>query len=123
MVSEDPMSTDAARPAKLSGPSEANSSFIMAVAALPDIGRMKMTGNMDSGMPNGRKSVPKMPHKSCKAPLAANMRVAQMSKIRLGKIRKLVDSPSRAPLINSQNRSFPENSMAAPASVMMIGTA
>ena len=73
----------------------------MAVAALPEIGRMNITGSIDEGTPKGRSKYEPKPHKSFNAPLAANIRVAHMSIIRLGKIRMLVAKPSLAPLMNS----------------------
>ena len=85
MVSEEPMRMEAQRPAKLSGPSIEKRLLIIAVAALPEIGRIRMTGITESGIPSLRVNMPMPSQIASNAPLAENMRVAHISITRLGK--------------------------------------
>lgn len=120
IVSEEPISTDAHLPAKLSGPQDENKVSAIAVAALPDTGRMIISGIISVGMPKGLAMQLSKVHKYSSAPLAASILVAHIKRIRLGSIFTDVTNPSLVPLSIAEKQSLEENKTANAAQVIII---
>lgn len=106
IVSEEPIRIDAQRPAKLSGPNSLNRLFIIAVDALPEMGRIIITGIISIGIPIFSVKAPRVLQIRPSAPLAEIIFVAQIRIIRLGSILNEVLIPSLHPVKNSLNKSL-----------------
>jgi hypothetical protein len=104
-VSDEPISTDEAKPERLSGPAEEKSSFTVAVAPLPEIGRIMTTGNISAGMPKKFINGIAIEHRASSAPEAVNIFTATTSKRRVGNIERAVLRPSVQPDKKTEKRS------------------
>ena len=123
MVSEDPIRTLAVRPAELSGPDVSKSCFIVAMAPLPETGRIIATGSISCGIPSNLHRGRDALHSASRAPLAENILTATISMIRVGSSPKDVFMPSRHPPRNMDTVSFFEKAIISPNNVKTMGRA
>lgn len=105
IVSVEPKSTDAAKPENPSAPDDEKSSFTVAVAPLPDIGLIIITGIISEGMPKRDKSGVAAVHTASSAPEADSILTATTRRRRVGNTDSIVLRPSLQPVRKSEKRS------------------
>ena len=100
MVSDDPASTEATLPAKLSGPQSSYKAVNKAVEPLPDTGLKRTIGTISFGKPKKSAAGEMKLHITSIAPLERSKSTANTNPIMVGAIVYRTFTPSRTPLIN-----------------------
>ena len=115
--------TEATREAKLSAPHLLYISARTALEALPETGRVSMSGNISAGMPIFVATGESRREMKSAAPDAENMDTATRSAVSVGKSFTQVESPSRAPERKSSKSAFFENVSSAQTKSITHGMA
>ena len=115
------MSTEAAVAGKLSAPHFEYKLSIMAVAALPDIGRVIIIGIISFGIPMLSEMFPSVSHIISSAVLEANILTEHIKIINVGNSLIDVINPSRHPMVNSLNKLLFDMSIASAVPVIITG--
>ena len=123
IVSVEPIKSDAVYPHLLSGPKDLKSSFVAAVAELPDTALVNITGTSSPGRQSPFKSGENALQSVSRAPDALNMLTAQTKRTSDGRIFTLSSIPLRQPSRNSVNKSFFEKSTITDATHIINGIA
>ena len=119
MVSEDPNKTDAVFPAKLSAPYFSKSSEIIALEALPEIGRIMTSGRISDGIPIFSQKGEIFSAKKSTMPDAESIDTETIKIIRVGNRFVQILMPFRVPSRKLSKEVFFEKSNAAPVMTMI----